>query len=84
MNERAKATKTGASALSVPLERDVFLRTLIRELAGALEDVVGPGEASGYISVVGSAIGSKSIRITAEPMRSHPCHASRSPTCWSI
>lgn len=41
----------------VPLERDFFLRTLLRELAGSLQDVVGLNEASGYISVVGGAIG---------------------------
>jgi predicted ArsR family transcriptional regulator len=41
----------------VPLERDVFLRSLLRELAGTLQDVVGIDEASGYISVVGGAIG---------------------------
>jgi predicted ArsR family transcriptional regulator len=35
----------------------VFLRTLIRELAGTLESVVGLEEASGYISVVGAAVG---------------------------
>ena len=29
------------SELPVPLERDVFLRTLLRELAGTLQDVVG-------------------------------------------
>jgi hypothetical protein len=46
-----------ARALEIPLNRDVFTRTLIRELAGALEDVVGIEEASGYISIVGSAIG---------------------------
>ena len=46
-----------AKALKIPLDRDVFTRTLIRELAGALEDVVGIEEASGYISIVGSAIG---------------------------
>src|ERR1700747_1940456 len=46
-----------AEALKIPLDRDVFTRTLIRELAGALEDVVGIDEASGYISIVGSAIG---------------------------
>jgi hypothetical protein len=45
------------SELDVGLDRDVFLRSLIRELAGTLEDVVGLEEASGYISVVGSAIG---------------------------
>jgi predicted ArsR family transcriptional regulator len=48
-----------ARALNVPLDRDIFTRTLIRELAGTLEDVVGIEEASGYISVVGSAIGEK-------------------------
>jgi predicted ArsR family transcriptional regulator len=46
-----------AKALDIPLDRDVFTRTLIRELAGALEDVIGLEEASGYISVVGAAIG---------------------------
>jgi predicted ArsR family transcriptional regulator len=43
--------------LDVPLDRDVFLRTLIRHLSGTLEDVVGLREASGYISVVGQAMG---------------------------
>jgi predicted ArsR family transcriptional regulator len=44
-------------ALDIPLERDLFLRSLIRELAGTLEAVVGVEEASGYVSVVGAAIG---------------------------
>ncbi len=43
--------------LDIPLERDVFLRTLIRELAGTLQDVVGLEEASGFISVVGQRMG---------------------------
>lgn len=43
--------------LSVPLERDVFLRNLLRELAGTLQDVVGLDEASGFVSVVGQRIG---------------------------
>jgi predicted ArsR family transcriptional regulator len=43
--------------LRVQLDRDVFLRTLIRELSGTLEDVIGLREASGYISVVGQAVG---------------------------
>jgi predicted ArsR family transcriptional regulator len=42
---------------AVPLDRDRFLRALIRELAGTLEDVIGLEETNGYISVVGSAIG---------------------------
>jgi predicted ArsR family transcriptional regulator len=41
----------------IPLERDVFLRTLIRELAGTLQEVVGVEEASGFVSVVGQKIG---------------------------
>jgi len=41
----------------IGLERDVFLRTLLRELAGTLEEVVGVDEAAGYISVVGGVIG---------------------------
>jgi len=44
---------------NIPLERDVFLRTLIRELAGTLQDVVGLEEASGFISVVGQRMGSQ-------------------------
>lgn len=43
--------------LSVPLERDGFVRTLLRELSGSLQDVVGLEEASGFISVVGQRMG---------------------------
>jgi predicted ArsR family transcriptional regulator len=43
--------------LKLPLERDVFLRTLIRELSGTLQDIVGLEEASGFISVVGERMG---------------------------
>ena len=45
------------SVLDLPLERDVFLRTLVRELAGTLQDVVGLTEASGFVSVVGQRVG---------------------------
>lgn len=41
----------------VPLDRDIFLRTLIRELSAVLEDVVGLQEAAGFISVVGHRMG---------------------------
>jgi predicted ArsR family transcriptional regulator len=47
----------GLPSLQVALERDVFLRTLIRELSGTLQDVVGLEEASGFISIVGQRIG---------------------------
>lgn len=43
--------------LDVPLERDGFIRTLIRELSGTLQDVVGLDEAEGFISVVGQSMG---------------------------
>ena len=46
-----------AGQLDVPLQRDVFLRTLIRELSGTLEDVVGLKEAAGFISIVGQNVG---------------------------
>jgi len=46
-----------ASSVDIPLERDVFTRSLLRELAGTLEEVVGLDAASGYISVVGMAMG---------------------------
>jgi predicted ArsR family transcriptional regulator len=45
------------ASLPVPLERDVFLRTLIRELSGTLQEVVGLEEASGFVSVVGQRVG---------------------------
>jgi predicted ArsR family transcriptional regulator len=41
----------------VDLERDGFLRTLLRHLSGALEDVVGIREAEGFIAVVGERMG---------------------------
>lgn len=46
-----------AKEAEVPLDRDVFLRTLVRHLAGALEDVVGLKEAAGFVSLVGQQIG---------------------------
>jgi predicted ArsR family transcriptional regulator len=43
--------------MDVALDRDRFLRRLLRELSGSLQDVVGLEEAEGFISVVGQAIG---------------------------
>lgn len=51
------STKNVLAELQIPLERDLFLRTLISELAGTLEDVVGFDDAAGYISLVGQKIG---------------------------
>lgn len=44
-------------ALSLTLERDIFLRSLVRHLAGALQDVVGVEEAAGFVSLVGQRMG---------------------------
>lgn len=56
MTDTSKAPLRAHEA-DVPLDRDVFLRTLIRELAGTLQDVVGLEEASGFVSVVGQRVG---------------------------
>ena len=52
-----KPTAVSIETLDIPLERDVFLRQLVRELAGTLESVVGLEEASGFVSVVGQRVG---------------------------
>ena len=57
VSSRAERKDDGIEAAPVPLERDLFLRSLVRELAGTLEEVVGLEEAKGYISVVGGAVG---------------------------
>ncbi len=49
--------KISISKLDISLERDVFLRTLIRELSGALQEIVGLEEASGFITLVGQSMG---------------------------
>ena len=53
----ASAPARQADELPIELHRDLFLRKLLRELAGTLQDVVGIEEASGYITVVGRSIG---------------------------
>ena len=44
-------------SLALPIERDQFLRTMIRELAGTLQDVIGIEEASGFLNIVGYRTG---------------------------
>ena len=44
-------------ALDIPIERDQFLRTMIRELAGTLQEVIGIEEAAGFLNVVGYRTG---------------------------
>lgn len=45
------------AVLDIPLNRDVFMRTLVRELANVLCDVVGVDQAAGFVSVVGQNMG---------------------------
>lgn len=52
-------TRIPLNQLDIPLERDLFLRNLIRELSGVLEDVVGLKEAAGFISIVGQNMGNQ-------------------------
>ena len=56
MNEQQVA-QPPVSALDVPLSRDPFLRLLLRELSGTLQDVIGLEEAEGFVSVVGQRVG---------------------------
>lgn len=53
-------TQPHASAIEtaeLPLNRDNFLRDLVRGLAGTLEEVVGLDKASGFFSSVGQDVG---------------------------
>ncbi len=43
--------------LNTELERDGFLRTILRHLSGVLENTIGIEEARGFISVVGRQVG---------------------------
>ncbi len=54
---KSENKSTKIADLKIPLERDVFSRTLIRELAGTLQDVIGLKESEGFISIVGKNIG---------------------------
>jgi len=56
---QSQVTGKKIQELNVNLERDGFLRNLIRELSGLLEDMVGLEETSGFISVLGQNIGTQ-------------------------
>ena len=61
MDSQATASGSPMSkvAKEAPLDfnRDVFLRTMMREISGTLEELVGLEEASSFISVVGGRVG---------------------------
>lgn len=48
---------TPLADLTLPVERDDFLRALLRHLTGTLQEVVGLDNASGFVSVVGQKMG---------------------------
>ena len=50
---------SGVEQAEVDLDRDGFLRDLVRELSGTLQDVIGLEDASGFISVVGQRVGER-------------------------
>ncbi|MEX2673657.1 MAG: methanogen output domain 1-containing protein [Phycisphaeraceae bacterium] len=54
-----KSRTVNLSVLNVPLERESFFATLLRELSGCLQDVVGLAEAEGFVSVVGQRVGDR-------------------------
>ncbi len=56
-SETKPAALAQAEASEIGFDRDVFLRSLIHELSGVLQDVVGLAEASGFVSLVGQRIG---------------------------
>lgn len=56
---KAPGTRQTPKDVQVPLARDGFMRTLIRNLSETLEEVVGLQEASGFISVVGQKMGAE-------------------------
>ncbi len=51
------SNKTEVSRLPLSIDSDIFLRSLLRELSGTLEEVVGLTEAAGFVSIVGQHIG---------------------------
>ncbi len=58
MSQAKSVAETVASAdLPVNLDRDSFMRTLLRHLSGTLEEVVGLDEAQGFVSLVGQQVG---------------------------
>ena len=54
---KSKVSGNTVNPLNLSLEREGFFGTLIRELSGTLQDLVGLEEASGFVSVVGQTMG---------------------------
>ena len=50
MKDFVAKDKTYIANMDLPLERDVFFRTMLRSLTGTLENIIGLPEAEGYMS----------------------------------
>ncbi len=66
-----RSLRTLAEA-DVALDKDRFLRSLLRVLTGTLQDVVGVDEASGFVSVVGQSLGEQIDRAYHERLGDEP------------
>ncbi|MEQ8665827.1 MAG: methanogen output domain 1-containing protein [Rhodospirillales bacterium] len=53
---QAQEPNTGNDQV-VPLDRDSFMQTMLRELAGVLQDTIGLRDARGFVSIVGARMG---------------------------
>lgn len=65
---RTQQNTDDLTKLDLPLERDLFMRNLIRELSGLLEEMVGLEETAGFISVVGQHIGTEINQLYRQEM----------------
>ena len=54
--------------LDEPFEQDSFLRTMLRHLAGTLQDVVGLKEAAGFVTIVSQRMGEEIERSYRESL----------------
>ena len=53
----ARAKPAAPEYAGVALEADGFLRSLVRNIFGAIDELVGPGEAAAFASLIGRQIG---------------------------
>lgn len=54
------------------LNRDLFLRQMVRELAGTLEEVVGLEEANGFLALTGQRIADNVLKPIRNRLGDHP------------
>ena len=77
MVEPGTTDRPAIEGRDVGLERDGFVRTLIGELAETLQDVVGLDESSGFVAVVGQAMGRQIDAAYRQALGEDPLDAER-------